>query len=393
MLNSLDINTGLILKLNMKRGVHYGALSNMKIAVKDLFHIKGIPTYAGNPDWLLTHEIPQNTASAVETLLENGATVIGKSLTDELAYSLNGSNIHFGTPINHKAQDRLPGGSTSGSAVAVASGCADIGLGTDTGGSIRVPASYNGLFGLRPTHGEVAMDNMVPLAPSFDTVGWLTRDIDTLRLTAEVLLPLQKVKKTLEQLVILKPVINHHVIWHTDIDAWLTERSHHFKTVKEIKFDESFYKKASQAFRTLQGAEIWQTHGAWIESISPTFSPDIQARFEWCKTITDQNVLDAKIIQAEVIETLNKVLIDDSTVLLLPTTPGAAPLIESSSEFMDEYRIQLMGLTALAGLSGRPQLHLPVLEKESAPWGLSLIGAKHSDLALIHLAKQIIGTK
>ena len=386
------LQTGIVLELNLQANVEGKSLSGLRVAVKDLFDIEGVATSAGNPDWLTSHPIPTSTSSSIEKLLQNGARVIGKSLTDELAYSLNGTNVHYGTPINHSSPSRIPGGSTSGSAVAVSSGVADVGLGTDTGGSIRVPASYNGLFGLRPTHGVIAMDNMVPLAPSFDTVGWLTKNIENLSKVAEVLLPSEVRNQSLQpnRLVVLKPEIAGKTIWHSDIDAWIESNVSKFDSIEQVVLDSKFYRSASEAFRILQGFEIWQTHGQWIEMEQPSFSPDIQARFEWCKTLTDRDVKKAQEVQQEVIKKLNSILPDESYVMLLPTTPGAAPLLNSSREFMDEYRIQLMGLTALAGLCGRPQLHLPVLTDQASPWGISLLGAKHGDLGIIELAKKLI---
>lgn len=384
--------TGIVLELNLHKSSKEGLLSDLNVAVKDLFDIQGAATGAGNPDWLNTHKIPNQTASAVEKLLASGATVIGKSLTDELAYSLNGTNIHYGTPLNHSSPLRIPGGSSSGSAVAVSSGVADIGLGTDTGGSIRVPASYNGLFGLRPTHGLIEMDNMVPLAPSFDTVGWLTKDIETLAKVAQVLLPNTTLgeRSQPKNMMVLKPEIAGKTIWHSDIDHWIDMHATKFDSIENVILDGAFYSKASEAFRVLQGKEIWQTHGEWIEKEQPVFSPDIQARFEWCKTISLSDIDKALEVRQEVIQKLDSILTDENTVMLLPTTPGAAPLLDSSRQFMDEYRIQLMGLTALAGLSSRPQLHLPILKDQNAPWGVSLLGAKNSDLDLIDLAKILI---
>lgn len=384
--------TGIVLDLNLKMNPKGHSLSGLRVAVKDLFDIKGVPTSAGNPDWLHSHPVPACTSSSIIKLLENGVTVMGKSLTDELAYSLNGSNIHYGTPINHRAPSRIPGGSSSGSAVAVACGIADIGLGTDTGGSIRVPASYNGLFGLRPTQGIIDMDNMVPLAPSFDTVGWLTKDIETLSKVADVLLPNDIATERMppKNLMILKPEIAGKTIWHAEIDDWIERHKSAFDSIEQIALEDAFYKNASEAFRVLQGAQIWQTHGQWIEQEQPRFAVDIQSRFEWCKTLTDTDIVQAQQIQLEVIDQINSLLPDASYVLLLPTTPGAAPLLDSSSEFMEKYRIQLMGLTAIAGLCARPQLHLPVLTDRDAPWGVSLLGAKNMDLEIIQLAKTLL---
>lgn len=387
------LSTGLVWDLDLTLNTRSGGLSGLRVAVKDLFHIEGVPTAAGNPSWLKSHEIPKSTASSVQHLLENGAKIIGKSLTDELAYSLNGVNTHYGTPLNHKAPTRIPGGSSSGSAVAVAGGFADVGLGTDTGGSVRVPASYNGLFGLRPTHGIIPMDNMVPLAPSFDTVGWLTRDIETLSSVADVLIDKNTQNQTgiaPKHCRVLKPEIAGRTIWNADIDGWLKENQSMFETVEFVSFEPDFYIKISEAFRILQGFEIWQQHGEWIETIQPVFADDIQARFNWCKTISYEEMDKAKQVREQVIAIMDKYLADENSIMILPTAPGAAPLLDASIDFMDEYRIQLMGLTALSGLTSRPQLHLPVLKDQGAPWGLSFLGEKNTDLMMIDLAKKIM---
>ncbi len=378
-----------VIKFDGVSSVPDKVLSGLSVGVKDLFHIAGVATSAGNPDWLSTHKAPASTSSSIIKLQAAGASVVGKTLTDELAYSLNGQNIHYGTPLNYTAPQRIPGGSSSGSAAVVASGEVDIGLGTDTGGSIRVPASYNGLFGLRPTHGLIPMDNMVPLAPSFDTVGWLTRDLQTLENVAQTLL-LKSDSDTPKHLVVLKPTIAGNAIWNLECENWLDSHAQYFESVVEVFFEPSFFAIASASFRCLQGHEIWQMHGEWIQAESPGFAPDISARFKWCQSLTSEMVVEAKQSQQSVIDQLNQTLVDDNSVMLLPTTPGAAPLLNSAPECMDEYRIQLMGLTALAGLTGRPQLHLPVLKDQNAPWGLSLLGAKGSDMGLIKLAKALL---
>lgn len=385
------IQTGLILELNLQKDVK-GPLNGCRVAVKDLFDIAGCPTSAGNPDWLKTHAIPDQTASAVENLLNAGVQVIGKSLTDELAYSLNGVNVHYGTPLNHRAPDRLPGGSTSGSAVAVAGGVADVGLGTDTGGSIRVPASYNALYGIRTTHSVIPMDNMVPLAPAFDTVGWLTRDLDTLVRVGEVLLPSseQDPHWTPHHLMVLKPEISGHQLADSAFLSWVEGHAHHFRSVQFCELHSDFFQKVSQTFRILQGAEIVRTHGEWLEKTQPVLAVDIQERLDWCRQISDEDVLEAQKIRTEVVAQIDRMLPDDDWLMCLPTTPGAAPLLSADKAFMDTYRIQLMGLTGLAGLSSRPQVHLPVLTQEQAPWGVSFIGPKNKDLALMKFLKAFV---
>jgi Asp-tRNA(Asn)/Glu-tRNA(Gln) amidotransferase A subunit family amidase len=367
------------------------SLSGLRLAVKDLFHIVGLPTSAGNPTWLATHDIPAKTAPSVSALINAGANFCGKTITDELAYSLNGQNIHYGTPENPITPDRLPGGSSSGSAVAVSSGLADIGLGTDTGGSIRVPSSYNGLFGLRPTHGAIHSDNMVALAPSFDTVGWMTKNLETLEKVARVLLTNSLPKSALasfNQVLICDNLVDqvaHSSQLHTQLDIW---RHQGFLTNEASLIIDAQAWKASETFRTLQGAQIWQEHGEWITEAQPEFAPDIQLRFEWCATISADEVVTAKQQRKDFTDWIQGELKD--SVLIIPTTPGLSPLFTASADDLATYRNQLMDMTAIAGLAGLPQLHLPVCELDGAPCGLSLIGSKGSDLALIEFAKTLM---
>jgi len=173
-----------------------GALSGLRFAAKDVFDVAGHPTGAGNPTWLATHPMPTAHSPVVAQLLAAGATLVGKVLTDELAYSLHGDNVHHGTPINSAAPDCVPGGSSSGSAAAVAAHLVDFALGTDTGGSTRVPASYTGLWGLRTTHGLVRAQGVVPLHPSFDTVTWLAHDSATFERVGAELLPANQFEPT-----------------------------------------------------------------------------------------------------------------------------------------------------------------------------------------------------
>tara|TARA_R110001606_G_scaffold218773_3_gene366576 strand:+ start:1768 stop:2994 length:1227 start_codon:yes stop_codon:yes gene_type:complete len=370
-------------------------LSGLRLAVKDLFHMAGLPTSAGNPTWLATHPIPTKTASSVTALLNNGAIFCGKTITDELAYSLNGQNIHYGTPSNPVTPNRLPGGSSSGSAVAVSSDLADIGLGTDTGGSIRVPASYNGLFGLRPTHGVIPSDNMVALAPSFDTVGWLTRDLATLEKTARVLLK-SKLPKEFSNVLITKNLIDqvaHVKELKTQLKTWREQKR--FPKESSIVIDTKAW-KTSETFRTLQGAEIWHEHGKWINDLkglagvdtSSVFAPDIQSRFEWSQTISEADVAAAKQQRQRFTDWLENEI--EGSVLIIPTTPGLAPLFDVADDELAAYRNQLMDITAIAGLAGLPQLHLPVCTLNGAPCGLSLVGSKGTDLALIEFAKHLM---
>ena len=366
------------------------SLKGLGLAVKDLFHIKGLPTAAGNPDWQATHDIPQATNSCVVTMLNAGANFKGKTITDELAYSLHGQNKHYAPLVNPVAPAHIPGGSSSGSAVAVSAHLADIGLGTDTGGSIRVPASYQGLWGLRTTHGLLPCDNMVALAPSFDTIGWMTRDLDTLQKVAHTCIDntKQSTIKVNPRFGIATPLFANTA--HSSVcNKWLTELADNNRCVAltEEKLDLSKLQTAA-TFRILQGSEIWQQHGEWIEKVQPDIAKDIMLRLAWCKTITTQDVTLAKAQQKVVIDHINA-LFNDFDVLVIPTTPGVAPRCDADETTLANDRNALLALTAIAGLAGLPQLHLPLFTLHNAPCGLSLVGKKGNDLALLALAKTL----
>ncbi|WP_216026169.1 amidase [Aestuariibacter sp. A3R04] len=365
-----------------------GPLCGLTLAVKDLFHMTGLPTTAGNPTWAETHGIPQQTASVVTRLLENGACYVGKTITDELAYSLNGQNIHYGMPENPVTPDRLPGGSSSGSAVAVAQGIADIGLGTDTGGSIRVPASYLGLFGLRPTHGIIPTDNMVALAPSFDTVGVMTKNLETLSTVMDCLLPSSFVEQNVSLAVVddLLPLAVHREYIQQSLAH--IQRAWPQRPPKRISLQLKNWPLA-ETFRVLQGAEIWQQHGDWLMKYKPRIADDIQLRLNDCATLTKREVASARA-QRDRFNLWFAEKISHS-VFVIPTTPGISPLISTSGSELTDYRKRLLSLTAIAGLSGCPQLHLPLYEHENAPCGLSLIGPRGSDKQLLKIAKDLTG--
>lgn len=362
-----------------------GCLSGLSVGIKDLFHIAGVPTAAGNPDWAKTHETPDKTSTTVEKLVLAGASIKGKTLTDELAYSLNGQNIHYSALENPKAKDRIPGGSSSGSAVAVSLHEVDIGLGTDTGGSIRVPASYQGLFGLRPTHGLITDANMVSLAPSFDTVGWLTRDLLTLSKILDVFefeTPTSKVNRLLFAPETIELCEHQEMLKQALQDAPIE--------LVALDLPLNFLSDACDAFRHLQGAEIWLEHGQWIEQCKPIFAADIETRINWCKTITTEQIHKAKQTQRRLKSWFQEQL-KPNDMLFWPTTPGPAPKVDCSENFLATYRNQLLALTSPAGLAGLPQLHIPLSAKNDGPVGFSLIGNHNSEKNLVQVATTIFG--
>lgn len=361
-----------------------GPLAGLRLAVKDLFDVAGMPTGAGNPRWLETHEVPEADAEAVARLRGAGASLVGKTITDELAWSLNGSNVHYGTPDNPAAPGRLPGGSSSGSASAVASGLADIGLGTDTGGSIRVPASYCGLFGLRPTHGRVPLEGAVPLAASFDTAGVFARDAVTLRKASETLLGAP------ERTGAVTRILAPRDVWG---EARAETRASLMPAVERLGaelgaaiddaplFDDiAELERARLTYTTLQAYEAWQTHGAWVESSSPEFGPGVAVRFANAAELTEDD-RDREARHRERVAELLLERLGDDAALALPAAPGPAPRPEEDLD-----REAIVRLTCLAGLSRAPAVALPVGEVAGLPVGLQLVASPGGDEALLATA-------
>jgi amidase len=365
-----------------------GPLSGLTFAVKDLFDVKGYPTGCGQPHVLARSGIRSENADQVEALLDAGAAFVGKTHLVELAFSLTGRNVHFGTPINPRVPERLPGGSSSGSAAAVAGHLADIGLSTDTLGSIRVPASYCGLYGLRPTHGRLSPQGLTPLAPSLDTGGWLTRNADTMIRLAFTLLREEEVIPSPQRFKVPTTFLSG---LETPVlrafEAFLEKIDGDLGTVEEIHPDPELQAVWVRTVRIIQGYEAWAAHGAMIKSLQPSLGPGIRDRFEWAATVTRADYEKALIERQTFKESVEEMV--GHAVLLFPTAPGPAPLRTAPDRELEEHRNLLVRQMALASLFGLPELSAPFLDTEKLPVGLSLVGSKGSDLALCHLAGEL----
>lgn len=362
-------------------GAPEGPLRGLTFAVKDVFDIAGHRTGNGNPVWLETHPPAARTASSVERLLAAGAQMVGKTHTDEMTYSLNGENVHYGTPTNPRVPGRIPGGSSSGSAVAVAGGLADFALGTDCGGSIRLPASYCGIFGIRPTHGLVPTDGVVDLAASFDTVGWFARDAQTLRRVGEVLLPTTPFAP--KRLLIADDAF---AFVGPEVSAALAAAVGRLKAAladhRHVRVYASEPAAWSGIFRVLQGSEIWRRHGDWIEAHNPSFGPGIAERFRWARTIDPADVERLRP-QREAVARRMAELLGGDALLCLPTAPGIAPKLATPPDELEVFRARAFGLLSIAGLARLPQVALPLATMGGCPLGLSLIGPSGCDRGLL----------
>ncbi|MGX9417846.1 amidase [Vibrio sp. RC27] len=368
-----------------------GCLSGMTFVFKDLFDVEGYKTGAGNPVWLSTHEEAKSTSPLIEKLLQQGAFCCGRVQSDELAYSLNGQNIHYGTPINPAAPECIPGGSSSGSAVAVANGDSDVSIGTDTGGSVRVPASYCGLFGLRPTLGGLDLSNCFELAKSFDTAGIFTRDLASM----------SKVWSTLSSTEFEGKKANVVYLDNQCAQVLTQERSsrlHQWCKQADISLIHGDFladngwslEELSLLFRTIQGFEIIEKHGSWLELNGRSLDPAIMARVIWAKSITREQYVQAQKKQSDFKKVLNRQMKQLGSLWIIPTTPSGPPSLDQTEEELAEYRSHLMGLTSIAGLSGLPQLHLPMKALNEGPCGVSVLGGANSENSLIVTGEALI---
>lgn len=367
-----------------------GPLSGLTFAAKDLFDVAGVVTGCGNPDWAATHQPAQTDALAVDALLQAGATLVGKTITDEISLGLLGINRFYGTPLNPRAPDRVPGGSSSGSASAVAGGLVDVALGTDSGGSVRIPASFCGLYGLRPTHGRIPTAGMMTQAPSFDTVGYFARNATTFGQAGAVLLA--------EQVVDAFP---NEIIVATDCFALADEpvrrallpvvdRLRLAAPVSESLLADGDLRDWSRHQRVLQKSEFHATFRDWIDRVNPRLSAEVAGAFADDGHIPASNLAAARTFRESASKRLDG-LLDGRRMLCMPTSPILPIGRDARLSEMRAAVHRIVDLTAIAGLTGLPQVNLPMAAIGSIPVGLSLVGWRGGDAALVGAACALAG--
>jgi amidase len=370
-----------------------GPLGGLTLAVKDIFDVAGYKTGCGNFEKASGAQAAVATAPTVQQLLDAGSRFAGKTQTDELAFSLIGQNAHFPQPVNPAAPDHVTGGSSSGSAAAVAGKLADIATGSDTGGSIRAPASFCGLIGLRTTHGRISLEGTMPLAPSFDTFGWFAKDIGTYEKVGEVLLRADLPHKgegkvrplrlaALDDLLLGNAEAAEYRRMANVVADVIGTMAVTFALSRPI---DDFY----WCFRKLQAYEAWAVHGPWLAQKDRGLGPGVKERFEFGSTITSETAAAETKRRSDFRAELAQILGDDG-FLVLPTVPGASLLKSLSFGASQAYRERALHLLCLSGLSGFPQITLPLGSVDDAPFGISLLGPQNSDLTLVRLGRRIL---
>lgn len=370
-------------------GATDGPLAGLTAAVKDMYDIAGERTGGGSPEWLAAQQPAVRHAMAVQRLLDAGATVIGKTVCDEFFYSVSGANAHYGTPANVRAPDRLPGGSSGGSAAASAAGICDLALGSDTGGSIRIPASLCGVFGIRPSHGRVDPSGAMAMAPSFDAAGWFAATPGVFRRVGRVLLDERRIQAKMTRLLIAEDAFEQAdaavgKLLRSVLDAANAD----LPAAETVRIAPHGLDPWREAFRIVQAHETWATFGPFIEQRQPQLGPGISERMAFAATVDGADANAARNILATARAQVREA-IQPGTVLALPSAPSIAPLIDSLAADLENFRLRVMRLTCIAGLSGLPQVSIPAGTVEGCPVGLSFIGWFGGDEALLDLAVRI----
>ncbi|WP_040566371.1 amidase [Magnetospirillum molischianum] len=371
-------------------GARQGPLAGLTFAAKDVFDIAGYVTGAGNPDWRRLAEPARQTAWAVSALLESGARLVGKTHTDELTRGIFGDNSHYGTPENPRAPGHVPGGSSSGSAVAVAGGLADMALGTDTAGSTRVPASFCGVFGLRPTLGLIPMDGVLGQSNTFDTVGLLAADPDVLARMGEVLLRKKVGNQHPARAVVLEDTMeaaDPEVA--AAIEAVLPRIAETVApVVRGTRISPVPLPDWIEPQNAIQGREAWEVFGDWINRSNPRFGFEVADNFLRGSRVANRTLSSSRGFRLRARRWVLDAL-EGHAVLVLPTTPVTAPPVQSPRSEMWDIRSRIISLTTIAGMAGCPQISLPLCTVNGRPVGVSLIGPRGGDSLLLAAARRI----
>jgi amidase len=367
-------------------GATTGPLVGLRAVVKDMYAIAGERTGGGNPDWLAQAKPATVHCTVVTNLLAAGATITGKTICDEFFYSVAGMNAHYGTPTNIRAPGRIPGGSSSGSAAATAAGVCDFALGSDTGGSVRIPASLCGLYGIRTTHGRIGTAGVMDMSPSFDTIGWFAAAPGVFRKVGSVLLGGAAIAGPVQNLLIADDgLAEADAPVAALLNDTLAAMAGALPKPQHVRIAPDGLDLWRDAVRVIQAYEIWRVYGRFVEDKHPRFGPGVAERMQAASKITEAEAEAARKVMATARDRI-RATIKPGTVVALPSAPCIAPRIDTPAAEMDAYRTRVMRLTCTAGLGGLPQVSIPAGTVAGCPVGLSLIGWAGGDEALLDLA-------
>ena len=377
-------------------GVPPGDLAGLPISVKDLFDVTGEVTHAGSV--VLSDQPPAHAdAEAVQRLRRAGAVITGHTNMTEFAYSGLGLNPHYGTPPNPMDSGRIPGGSSSGAAVSVACGMAAAALGTDTGGSVRIPAALCGLTGFKPTQGRVPRSGLLPLSPTLDSIGPIAPTTDCCAridavLAGEPPQPLEPM--AVKGLRLISP--SRYVLEDMDdavagtFQRALGALSKNGALISTQPFE--IFARLPQLEHNggFTAAECYQTHRQWLATRAAEYDPRVRARIECGASISAADYLDSHRLRAELMQTADCQM-TACDALIMPTVPIVAPRFTDVESDAAYARINALILrnTELANLLGLCAITLPCHRSGELPVGLMLVGRSNNDRVLLSVAAGI----
>jgi amidase len=377
------------LKAPLKGNVK-GPLNGVTVAVKDMYDIAGERVSGGSPSWLAATSPATAHSAVVAKLLAAGATINHKTVCDEFFYSIVGANFHYGTPLNPNAPARIPGGSSSGSASACASGACDVAIGSDTGGSVRVPASLCGLYGIRSTRGRIDLRGAMAMAPSFDAVGWFARSAEKFALLGPILLDgwVHSVEAPRHLSLLTDMFSEADDTVAKACRAFLQRAAGHLPPSTEVILAGDRIDGWREALRLTQASEVWRSFGPFITQHKPHFGPGVAGRMETAASVSAADVTKSRPVLDEVTTRLEEAT-RDNTILALPTCPTVAPKLDASQEELERYRVRTMRLVCSSSISGLPQVTVPITTLDGAPVGLSFIGWRNGEEPLLALVQRL----
>ena len=308
-----------------------------------------------------------------------------------MSLGILGENAHDGTPPNPAAPGHVPGGSSSGSASAVAAGECDFALGTDTGGSVRVPASFSGLYGIRPTHGRIDFTGITVQSPSADTCGWLARDAATFAKVGPVLFGAPLPDRLPATLLVAADAFGFAEDAVQQALAPMVERlAALIGSRADVTLAPQGLSAWQRAQRVLQGSESWKTFEPWLDACNPRMAFGVARGLVLGSALTDAERGAAALARVEARARM-RLLLPPGTILCMPTTPFPAPRKGLPNHVLNPLRDRISCLTSHGGLTGVPQVSLPGATVEGLPIGLSIIGSRNGDLDLIAAALRMEG--
>lgn len=384
-------------------------LAGLTFAINDIFELEDYVTGFGNPDWARTHVAAEKTAVTVTALLKNGAVCVGQTVMGELGFGVSGENMHYGTPINPEMPAHVPGGSSSGSAVAVAAGLVDFALGTDTIGCIRIPAAFCGLLSYRPSHGAVSTIGVLPNSQSLDTVGWLARDpsillrvghtllkLNTVEprrarrlIFADDLFQLSKVPKQKAEVVINKAIENlsryqpqQHINFGQHISLNVPSLKGFLDQSTNMQNGISNLKALSSAMVSLQRHEFKTNHEDWVKSVEPKLAHDVSDNLLTAINTTHENIKALYDIRKE-LRACMQILLKDDGILVIPTVADPPSKLNSKKRDTVESHNRALILSSIASMSGCCQVTIPLGKNDGCPISVSFITFHGGDKFLL----------